>query len=306
MSFSLKILGCSSATPTSWSNPSAQVLNMEENHFLIDCGEGTQSALRKNKIGFKKINNIFISHLHGDHFYGLIGLLSTLNLLDRKKDLHVFSPKGLKEIIITQFRITGMNISYFIHFHEISTKEPVIILDHKKLIVKAIPLKHRIETYGYLFEEKKKERKLNMDAIVKYGVEVCDYRNIKLGKDYTKDGGEIIDNSILTFNPPKELKYAYCSDTAYSTNTIEWVKGVDLLYHESTFLDDNSELAKRTGHSTAKQAATVANKAEVGKLLLGHFSARYKDRDVFRQEATPYFSKVEVAYDGMEISLNNK
>jgi len=305
LSFTLKILGCGSATPTSWTNPSSQFLNMEERYFLIDCGEGTQAALRKNKIGFKKIDNIFISHLHGDHFFGLIGLLSTLSLLDRKKDLHVYSPKGLKEIIVTQFRISKTYLSYFVHFHEISTTQPVVILDDKKLTVKAIPLKHRIETYGYLFEEKLKERKLNIEAVTEIGVETCDYRNIKLGKDYIKDNGDIVKNSVLTFNPTKPLSYAYCSDTAYEPNIIEWIKGVDLLYHESTFLEEHSELANKTGHSTAKQAAEIAEKAEVDNLLLGHFSARYKDRTVFLEEAKPYFNKTQVASESMEISFKN-
>ncbi len=305
MSFSLKILGCGSATPTSWTNPSAQFLNMEERYFLIDCGEGTQAALRKNKVGFKKIDNIFISHLHGDHFFGLVGLLSTLSLLDRKKDLHVYSPKGLKEIIVTQFRISKTYLSYFVHFHEISTKEPIVVLDDKKLTVKAIPLKHRIETYGFLFEEKLKERKLNIDAVQKLGVEVCDYRNIKLGRDYEKDNGEVIENSILTFDPPKPLSYFYCSDTAYEPKLAEWIKDVNLLYHESTFIEDNVELAHKTGHSTAKQAALIAKEAKVGNLLLGHFSARYKDRNVFLEEAKPYFDKTELASESKEIIFRN-
>ena len=278
---------------------------MEERYFLIDCGEGTQAALRKNKIGFKKINNIFISHLHGDHFFGLVGLLSTLSLLDRKKDLHVYSPKGLKEIIITQFRISKTYLSYFVHFHEISTTEPILVLDDLKLTVKAVPLKHRIETYGYLFEEKLKERKLNIEAVNNIGVETCDYRNIKLGKDYIKDNGEVVENSVLTFSPPKPLSYAYCSDTAYEPKIIEWIKGINLLYHESTFLEEHSELASKTGHSTAKQAAEIAKQSEVGNLLLGHFSARYKDRNVFLEEAKPYFNKTEVASESMEISFKN-
>jgi len=305
LSFSLKILGCGSATPTSWTNPSSQFLNMEERYFLIDCGEGTQSALRKNKIGFKKIDNIFISHLHGDHFFGLVGLLSTLSLLDRKKELHVYSPKGLKEIIITQFRISKTYLSYFVHFHEISSKEPVVVLDDKRLTVKAIPLKHRIEAYGFLFEEKLKERKLNIDVVKEIGVEVCDYRNIKLGKDYETIDGDIVENSVLTFDPPKPLSYAYCSDTAYEPQIAEWVKGVDLLYHESTFLEENSELATKTGHSTAKQAATIASMAKVDNLLLGHFSARYKDRSVFLDEAKLYFDNTELASESKEIVFKN-
>ena len=278
---------------------------MEERHFLIDCGEGTQAALRKNKIRFKKIDNIFISHLHGDHFFGLVGLLSTLSLLDRKKDLHVYSPKGLKEIIITQFRISKTYLSYFVHFHEISSKEPIVILDDKKLTVKAIPLNHRIETYGFLFEEKLKERKLNIELAKNLGIEICDYRNLKLGKDYISDNGEVVKNKLLTFDPPKPLSYAYCSDTAYEPKLIEWIEGINLLYHESTFIEEDSALAKKTGHSTAKQAALIANEANVEKLLLGHFSARYKNRDVFLEEAKPYFFNTELSSESKEITFTN-
>ena len=301
----MKILGCSSATPTTWAFPSAQVLNMEERFFLIDCGEGTQVQLRKHNIRFSKINHIFISHLHGDHFFGLVGLLSSFHLLDRKKDIHIYSPKGLKEAIITQFRITNTYLSYYIHFHELSTSEPQVIVDDKKLVVKAIPLKHRIETYGYLFQEKLKERKLNVEQLEKYKVEICDYRNIKLGKDYLTDSGQLIDNSDLTFDPPKALSYAYCSDTAFEPKLFEWVKHIDLLYHESTFLDDKITLAKKTGHSTAKQAAAVAKNAKVGKLILGHFSARYKNRTLFLDEALEVFDNVELSEEGRVFSIKN-
>jgi len=301
----LKILGCSSATPTSWGNPSAQFLNMEERFFLIDCGEGTQAELRKQKIKFTRINHIFISHLHGDHFFGLIGLISTLHSLERKKDLHIYSPKGLKEIIVTQLRITNTHLAYFIEFHEISTKEPIIILDDKKLKVKAIPLKHRVESYGFHFEEKPKERTLNIEEVRKYNVKICDYRNIKLGKDYMTESGDFINNSLLTYDPPKPLSYAYCSDTAYYSKLIDWLKGIDLLYHESTFLEDKLKLAKSTGHSTAKQAAIIAKESNVGNLLLGHFSARYKNRELFLDEAKEHFLDVEIASLGKEITLKN-
>lgn len=305
MAFSLNILGCSSATPTTWSNPSAQLLKMEEKHFLIDCGEGTQVQLRKKKIKFSRIDHIFISHLHGDHFFGLIGFLSTMHINDRKKELDIYSPKGLKEIIVTQLRITNTRLSYFINFHEISTKELTVILDDKKVTVSAIPLKHRIETYGYLFQERPKERKLNIDKIEELKIEVCDYRNLKLGKDYIADNGVKHLNSSLTFNPPKPLSYAYCSDTAYTERLIPWISEIDLLYHESTFLEDKKDLAKKTGHSTAKQAAAIAKKCNVGKLILGHFSARYKDRSLFLNEANEVFNRVVIASEELEINIPN-
>lgn len=303
MSFTLKILGCSSATPTLSGMSSSQHLVMEGRSFLIDCGEGAQMQLRKQKINFRRINHIFISHLHGDHFFGLIGLISTMHTTGRGEKLHIYSPKGLKEIIIVQLKNTKTFLSYFIEFHEISTDKPIVILDDKKLTVKAIPLKHRIEAYGYLFEEKEKERKLNITEVEKYNIEVCDYQNIKLGKDYITPQGKIIRNTELTFNPKKPLKYAYCSDTAYEPKLIEWLKNIDLLYHESTFLETNIELAIKTGHSTAKQAANIAKQANVKRLLLGHFSARYKDRNVFFEEAKKYFDYVDIASKVKEISF---
>ncbi|MCK5824029.1 MAG: ribonuclease Z [Ichthyobacteriaceae bacterium] len=305
MSFTLKILGCSSATPTTKAHPSAQILNMEEKLFLIDCGEGTQVQLRKYKVRFSKIDHIFISHLHGDHFFGLIGLVSSFHTLNRGKDLHIYSPKGLKEIIITQLKITKTQLSYYIHFHELKGNEPILIHDDKKLTVTAIPLKHRIKTFGYLFEEKQKERKLNMDAVLNHEVEVCDYRGLKLGKDYTDNNGNVIDNSVFTSNPSAPLKYAYCSDTAYYPEITKWIKGVDLLYHESTFLDELKELAIKTGHSTVKDAVLIAKEAEAKNLLLGHFSARYPNREVFLEEAKLYFNNVEISEKGKDFIYNN-
>jgi len=305
VSFSLRILGCNSATPTAWANPSAQFLNMEERYFLIDCGEGTQVELRRHKIKFSRINNIFISHLHGDHFFGLIGLLSTFHMLDRKTELNIYSPKGLKDLIVNQLRITQTHLSYFINFIELSTKEALTVFEDEKVEVVAFPLKHRIECYGYRFNEKEKERKLDINAVKENNIDMSLYRLIKKGEDVVNEDGETIANNLITFDPPKPLSYSYCSDTAYSEKIIPWIKGVDLLYHESTFLEDRKDLAKKTGHSTAKDAAKIAVKAGVETLLLGHFSARYKNRNVYLEEALEVFERVVLSEDGKEITLIN-
>jgi ribonuclease Z len=279
---------------------------MEENYFLIDCGEGTQVELRRQKIKFSRIDNIFISHLHGDHWFGLAGLISSFHLLSRTKDLHIYSPPGLKDAIISQLRLGQTHLSYFIHFHELEGKEPKVILENAKLIVKSVPLNHRIETYGFLFEEKKKLRKLNAPLLRERGVEVCDFRMLQLGNDVQSIDGKLIKNSEVTFDPPEPLKYAYCSDTAYYEPLVDWLAGVDVLYHESTFLEQNRDLATKTFHSTAKDAATIASKAKVNYLILGHFSSRYRNRDVYKEEAKRYFQNIEISEAGKIFSFENK
>ena len=307
MSLKLTILGCHSATPRTFAHPTSQYLEINNRFFLIDCGEGTQTQLRKYKIKFSKLKNIFISHLHGDHFYGLIGLISTFNLLNRQTELHIYAPKGTKEIINLQFKLSKSWIKFPLHFHELSSKKSEIIFEDEKVEVHTIPLKHRIYTNGFLFQEKLAERKLNMNAISKYKeIEICDYQNLKKGKDYVTNNGETITNDSLTFDPLPILKYAFCSDTAYFEDILPIIKNVDLLYHESTFLKDNIDLAEITKHATAQQAATIAKKAEVKKLLLGHYSSRYKDTSLFLKEAQPVFKNVELAEEGKVFSIDNK
>ncbi|MBF0596450.1 ribonuclease Z [Faecalibacter rhinopitheci] len=286
MSLELTILGFNSAVPTAFTHPTAQLLNIAERYFLIDCGEGTQVQLRKAKAKFNRINHIFISHLHGDHVFGLIGLISTLQLLGRDTPLYIHGPKGIEEFIMIQLKLTESKCTYDIVFNELSSKKSVLVFEDDKVEVFSIPLNHRVYTNGYLFKEKKKLRKLNMDAIQQYGeIDICDYQNLKNGKDYVMEDGTIIDNEDLTVEGPRALSYAYCSDTRYKPDIIPLIKGVDLLYHESTFLHEAKELATYTGHSTAKEAGIIAREAGVKKLVLGHFSNRYHDYSVLLNEA---------------------
>lgn len=304
MSLKLTILGCHSSTPKTNTNPSAQVLEIKNHTFLIDCGEGTQVQLRKNKIKFSKIKRIFISHLHGDHVYGLIGLISTFRLLNHADDLHIYGPKGIKEFIVTQLRLSDSYAKYPIIFHQLSSSESELIYEDDKVTIQTIPLEHRIYTNGYLFKEKLDERKLNIDAIKKYPeIEKCDYQNLKNGRDFQLKNGNKIPNIQLTFNPNKPLSYAYCSDTLFNKNIIPIIKNVDLLYHESTFLEYHKDLALKTKHSTAKEAATIAKLANVNKLILGHYSSRYKDLKLFEQEAKTIFPDTDLAIEGKTFNL---
>lgn len=294
----LTVLGCYAATPRTLTNPTSQVLEMQNRLFLIDCGEGTQVQLRKNKIKFSKINQIFISHLHGDHCYGLIGLVSTFMSLARVNDLHIYGPKGIKQIINLQLRLSNSWTSYKLIFHELTSTESEVIFEDDKVIVKTIPLKHRVYTNGFLFQEKVGERKLDINAVQEYEIETCYFQNIKNGKDITLDDGRIISNDKLSFDalPPKS--YAFCSDTVYDESIVPLIKDVDVLYHESTFLDSEEHLSGKTMHCTAKQAAKIALKANVGQLVLGHFSTRYPSIELFREEAETIFQNVLLADDG--------
>lgn len=294
----LTVLGCYAATPRTLTNPTSQVLEMQNRLFLIDCGEGTQVQLRKNKIKFSKINQIFISHLHGDHCYGLIGLVSTFMSLARVNDLHIYGPKGIKQIINLQLRLSNSWTSYKLIFHELTSTESEVIFEDDKVIVTTIPLKHRVYTNGFLFQEKVGERKLDINAVQEYEIETCYFQNIKNGKDITLDDGRVIPNEKLSFDalPPKS--YAFCSDTVYDESIVPFIKDVDVLYHESTFLDSEEYLSGKTMHCTAKQAAKIALKANVGQLVLGHFSTRYPSIELFREEAQTIFENVLLADDG--------
>jgi ribonuclease Z len=294
----LTVLGCYAATPRTITNPTSQVLEMQNRLFLIDCGEGTQMQLRKNKIKFSKINQIFISHLHGDHCYGLIGLVSTFMSLSRVNDLHIYGPKGIKEIINLQLKLSNSWTNYKLIFHELTSKESEVIFEDDKVIVKTIPLKHRVYTNGFLFQEKVGERKLDINAVQEYEIDKCYFQNIKNGKDITLDDGSIIPNDKLSFDalPPKS--YAFCSDTIFDESIVPLLQNVDVLYHESTFLDSEGYLSGKTMHSTAKQAATIALKANAKQLILGHYSTRYPSIELFREEAQTIFQNVLLADDG--------
>jgi ribonuclease Z len=304
MSIKLTILGCHSASPRQNVFPTAQFLEIKERNFLIDCGEGTQTLLRKHKVQFSKIKHIFISHLHGDHFYGLIGLISTFGLHGRENDLHIYGPKGIKEVITLQIKLAKSWTKYKLFFHELESKESELIYEDKKVAVFTIPLSHRVYTNGFLFKEKIGEYKLNMDVInTNPEIEICDYHNLKKGKNFTSKNGTAITNSKLTFPPNKALSYAFCSDTEYKPDIVSIIKDVDLLYHESTFLEDKKELTGRTKHSTAKQAASIAALANAKQLILGHYSSRYDDINKFKEEAQTIFQNVSLAESGKVFEL---
>jgi len=294
----LTILGCYAATPRTFTNPTSQVLEIRNRLFLIDCGEGTQVQLRKNKIKFSRINHIFISHLHGDHIYGLVGLVSTFMLLNRTTDLHIYGPKGIKEIINLQLKLSNSWPNYGLFFYELDSKESEIVFEDDKVIVKTIPLRHRIYTNGFLFQEKIGARKLDMNAVQNYEIDKCYYQKIKNGKDITLEDGRIIENHKLTFDPIPPLSYAFCSDTVYDESIIPIINEVDVLYHESTFLDSEEALATKTMHSTAKEAATIALKANVKQLVLGHYSTRYDSTELFKEQAETIFPNILLADDG--------
>lgn len=299
----LTILGCYAATPRTLTNPTSQVLEIKNRLFLIDCGEGTQVQLRKNKIKFSKINHIFISHLHGDHLYGLIGTISTFSLLGRTTDLHIYGPKGIKELILIQLKLTESWTTYSLLFHELESKESEVIFEDKRVIVKTIPLKHRVYTNGYLFQEKPDERKLNVEAVQEYDIHVAYYQKIKNGGDITLDNGTVVENEKLTFDPIPPKSYAFCSDTVYNEAIIPIIENTDVLYHESTFLESEARLAEKTLHSTAKEAATIALKANVKQLILGHYSTRYDGLEPFKKEAEEVFSNVLLADDGVSFEF---
>ena len=299
----LTILGCNAATPRKNAQTTAQLLEINGQMVLIDCGEGTQIQLRKLGIKFARIQHIFISHLHGDHFYGLIGLISTFRLLGRTADLHVYGPKGIKEVITLQLKLAKSWTDYNLFFHELEEEVATLILDHEKFTVETLPLDHRVYTNGYLFREKVGKRKINSAAVANYGVDVADMENLKQGKDIQLPNGDWVENQLLTFDPVSPKSYAFCSDTAYKPDLAELVQGVSCLYHEATFLDSHQDLAVKTKHSTAEEAAQIAAKAEVGQLILGHFSSRYPDLNAFIEQAQRHFQNVHLAEDGKEFVI---
>ncbi|RXP53384.1 ribonuclease Z [Lutibacter sp. HS1-25] len=299
MSLELTILGCHSATPRVNAYPTSQFLHIKNHFFLIDCGEGTQVQLRKYGVQFSKIKHIFISHLHGDHMFGLVGLISTFRLLNRENELHVYGPKGIKEIITLQLKLSNSWTHYPLLFHELSSDQSELIFEDESVEVHTIPLNHRIYTNGFLFKEKIGPRKLDMTAISEFKeIEICDYQNLKNGRDYTLKNGRIIKNKDLTTDPAAPKSYAFCSDTSYFPEIIPIIKNVSCLYHEATFLKDKEHLAESTKHSTAEQAAKIAKAADVKQLILGHFSGRYKNMEVFLDEAKPIFQNSLLAEEG--------
>lgn len=294
----LTILGCHSATPRINTNPTSQVLEINNHMFLIDCGEGTQVELRRNKIKFSRIKHIFISHLHGDHYFGLVGLVNTFSLLTRETELHIYGPVGLKEVITLQMKLSKGWTKYQLIFHELKSKKSELIYEDEKVEVHTIPLNHRIYTNGFLFKEKENERKIDINAVNEANINVAYFRKLKQGFDVINEDGVLINNRKVTKDPIPAKSYAFCSDTAYDESIIPLINNATVLYHESTFLDKNEALCKTTKHSTAKQAATIAKKANVDTLILGHFSTRYNGYDEFKLEANTIFDNVLLAKDG--------
>ena len=305
MSLKLTILGCHSATPRVNAHPTAQYLEIKNHNFLIDCGEGTQVQLRKYGVKFSKIKHIFISHLHGDHFFGLVGLIATFRLLNRETELHIYGPKGIKEVITLQLKLSNSWTHYPLYFHELIAKESKLIFEDDKVEVHTIPLEHRIYTNGFLFKEKLGERKLNMNVINNYKeIEICDYQNLKIGRDFKLKNGTIIKNEALTLDPPTPKSYAFCSDTSYLPAIVPLIKKATCLYHETTFLKDKEALAATTKHSTAEQAAKIALEANVQQLIIGHYSGRYKNMEVFKKEAQEIFENTHLAETGKVFEIN--
>jgi len=296
--FTVLILGSASAAPTLTRNQTSQLINIDEQYYLMDCGEGTQLRLREHKIKIQRINHIFISHLHGDHYLGLIGLIQTMHLLGRTNELTIYCPSNLQEIVEVNLRVSESHLRYPIVYKHVDAKNSKLVYENEKIEVISIPLNHRIACSGYLFKEKPKRRRINPKAIKTYNVPKHQINKIKLGEDFVSENGEIIKNLRLTLKSLPSFSYAFCSDTKYFTPIIPIVKDVDLLYHEATFSDEHSERADKTHHSTAKQAAQIAVHSGAKRLIIGHFSNRYSDLNVLLEEAKTVFEKTEIAEEG--------
>lgn len=301
--FELHVLGCGSALPTTRHFPTSQIVNVRDKLFMIDCGEGAQLQFRKSRLKFSRLNHIFISHLHGDHCFGLLGLISTLNLLGRTAELHIHSPKGLEDLMIPMLDFFNRQMTYRVLFHEFGTKEAAVVYEDSSLTVTTIPLRHRMPCCGFLFAEKPGPNHILRDMIDFYQVPVYELNRIKNGADYVTPEGEVIPNARLTRPSAAPRRYAYCSDTIYLPSVTEQIKGVDLLFHEATFAEDAAPRAKETFHTTASQAARIARDAEVKKLLIGHFSARYDDEQVLLDEARAVFPNTQLAKETLCISV---
>ena len=303
MIFEVGILGSSSATPIYQRHPTAQVINFHERFFLVDCGEGTLIQMNRYKIKFHRINHIFISHLHGDHYLGLLGLISTMHLQGRASTLHIYGPRDLKEIIDIQLKYSETILRYPVEFHEVDSRNSTILFEDDDVRVETIILSHRIPCTGFLFSEKPRQRKLKKDKLSLYKIPVTAYNDLKAGHDFVAEDGKIIPNSSLTTDPRKPRKYAFCSDTIFDERLVGIVKGVDLLYHEATFLSDKADRARETFHSTAEQAGLIAKKAGVKRLIIGHFSARYKNLYPLLEEAKAVFPETTLALEGDRFTI---
>ncbi|WP_106830379.1 ribonuclease Z [Parabacteroides pacaensis] len=301
--FDLNILGCGSALPTTRHLATSQVINLRDKLYMIDCGEGTQVQMRRMRIKFSKLNHIFISHMHGDHCFGLPGLLSTLGMLGRTGELVIHGPKELEDYLTPILSLFCKELPYPVRINAVNPTTSELVWEDRSIKVHSLPLKHRLPTTGYLFEEKAKEPHIIREMTDFYQVPVKELPRIKRGEDYITPDGEVIPYTRLTRPAAPPKRYAYCSDTTFYEKIIPLIEGVDLLYHEATFGETDAPRAKETFHSTAKQAAEIAKRAQVKKLLLGHYSARYEDVQFLKEEAREIFPNTFLAYEGLRIPV---
>lgn len=301
--FEVNILGCGSALPTTRHFATSQVVNVREKLFMIDCGEGAQLQLRRSKLKFTRLNHIFISHLHGDHCFGLMGLISTFGMLGRTATLHIYCHADLERILTPQLEYFCKGMSYKVEFHIIDPRKAEVIYEDRSMTVSTIPLRHRVPTCGFLFVEKQTPNHIIREMIDFYQIPVFELNRIKNGADYVLPDGTIVPNDRLTTPSAPSRRYAYCSDTIYHRPIIELIKGVDLLFHEATFTQSEAQRAKETHHTTAEQAGMIARDAEVKQLLIGHFSARYEDEDILLQEAEAVFPNTLLAKENLKVTI---
>ena len=295
------ILGNNSAVPAFDRHPTSQVITMNGTNFLVDCGEGTQIQIMKYKIRRSKISHIFISHLHGDHYFGLIGLINSFGLLSHQQELHVFGPSPLKEIIELQLQVANTTLNFPLYFHTITGES--LLVDDEKFSVHCFRTNHRIECYGFVFHEKKKPRKVNNEKAKAYNIPASFYNKLKDGMDYITKDDVLIKNELVTDAAPRGKVYAFCADTKYDESIIPHFKDADMIYHETTYLHNLEERATMRFHSTTKQAATIAKKAKVKRLLIGHFSSKYDTLEEFEKEAREVFVNTELAMEGVTYTI---
>lgn len=301
--FSVHILGCGSALPTLQHFPSCQIIELRGKAFMVDCGEGAQIQLRRSRVAFTKIQAVLISHLHGDHCFGLIGMLSTFGLLGRTAPLHIYAPKELEPMLNAQMKLFCHDFDYSIVFHAVDTKQSTIIYEDKSLTIETIPLRHRMPCAGFLFREKPGSPHIRREMIDCYSIPVSQINNIKAGADWITDDGDIIPNHLLVTPPDPTRSYAYCSDTSYLPSLAQQLHGVTLLYHEATYADDMLANAEKYCHTTARQAALLAKAAQVDRLLLGHYSSRYNDENILLNEAKQEFLNTILSKELMTINI---
>ena len=295
------ILGNNSAVPAFDRHPTSQVVTIDGNLLLVDCGEGTQIQMINYKIRRSRISHIFISHLHGDHYFGLVGLINSFGLLSHQQDLHVYAPSPLQEIIEWQLKVASTTLPYQLFFHTINKEE--VLVDEEKFIVKCFPTNHRIECYGFSFHEKKKPRKLMADKAKQYDIPAAFYERLKNGEDYIQKDGTVIKSEWVTEKAAPGKTYAFCADTKYDESIIPHIKNADLIYHETTYLDALQQRAAERFHTTTRQAALIAKKANVKKLLIGHFSSKYDTLEEFESEAREVFLNTELALEGTAYTI---